>query len=314
MSTPQDTFLADTGVAAVVAATKTWFNGTWSAWCAGSHPFRSPLVPGALDPLLAEGVSTVGNCRISCATVRLIQLTGLAGLTLDSTTPTVVFKNCTRSWSVYLEFPLVFPTLGAKVTYYGMSVNALAQSVAASLVPTGGNGTLVIEVPMTSGPAGAPPAAFDFSNPTVRLNLAVDFGAVSGLSSAVKNYVNAALASQSDQLLEALRSSLKDATVPLTNAYKAAVGAAVLKKITLQSFTIPDYTAQGCTLTGPCHPCDACCICTSNQVCTDTCRLCPCLTCSSPVRPIHWAFFAPILVLAAVYGILAVRQIRSGHF
>lgn len=285
----ETTFVNDTNVANVISSTRTQFNSLWPSIANQVHSLHAPLVSGPLDTLLAEGTSTVGNCRIACGTFRIIELSGLHLLTLD-TTPTVVFKTCDELWSVFITWPLVFSTMSAKATYYSIQPDAAVQQENTTLQVTTKTGSLLMEVPISA------PLVFRFSDMQIRLNLSLAFGNPNNSDA----YLQSALAQQSIQFLDALRLSFSDISKTVTKRLRQTLGPTILQNITIPSLVIPPYSIQTCTLTGPCHPCDRCCICATTQVCTDDCMDCGCLKCSSKPRWTIWLFFVSVILLLAL--------------
>lgn len=288
----ENTFLTYPPIASILSQTRTWFANEWPNICSSNLTLPSPFASGTLDPLLSEGTSTVGNCRISCGTARIIQLSGLSGVTISNATVRALFKTCDRQWLVIVSMALDVPALSAEVTYYGMSQSSVSQGVAQPLTVTGAAGNLVLEIP-TDG------TNFFFEDVNVLMNMAIFFGDLTLPDLQVNSYVNSALDAQTDQFIGALRNTLD--AMNFTSSYKKTLGANTLVPITIPGFVIPPFVPQGCTLTGPCHPCDNCCICTSTQVCTDNCLNCPCINCNASIGFREIVFVVCVFVLLMVY-------------
>jgi hypothetical protein len=286
----ETTFVNDSIVANVISSTRTQFNSLWSTIATGQHnTFHAPLVSGSLDPLLAEGTSTIGNCRVACGTFRIIELSGLSSITLD-TTPTVVFKTCDELWSAFITWPLVFSTMMAKGTYYSIQPDSAVQEENTSIDVVSTKGSLLMEVPISK------PLVFRFPDMQLRFNLSLTFGNPEGSNA----YLQSALAQQSVQFLDALRLTLSDFSKTVTKKIRQVLGPSILQNRTIPTLVIPPYTLQTCTLTGPCHPCDRCCIRATTQLCTDDCLDCACLKCSSKPRWTFWLFFVSVILLLAL--------------
>lgn len=285
----ETTFVNNTIVTNVISSTRTQFNSLWSSIANTHQKLHAPLIEGSLDPLLAEGTSTIGNCRIACSTFRIIELRGLSTITLD-TTPTVVFKTCDELWSAFITWPLVFSTMSSKATYYSIQPDAVTQEENTSIEVISKTGSLLMEIPISA------PLVFRFSDMQIRLNLSLAFGTPENSNA----YLQSALAQQSIQFLDALRLSLSDVSKTVTKRIRQVLGPSILQNISIPGLVIPPYTVQTCTLTGPCHPCDRCCICATTQLCTDDCLDCPCLKCSSKPRWTYWIFFGSVILLLAL--------------
>ena len=277
-----------TNIADIVSATQTWFTTEWPNFCQKNYTFGYPLVSGTLDPLLMEGTTTIGDCRVACGTARLVELTGLSSLTLAN--PNVVFKTCTRSWEAHIHFPLASAAFSSKVTSYSTNSQVASQSVYNTLNVTSSSGTLVLIVPMKQ--LASTSYFFDFTNAEIQMNLSLTFAKVNN------SYIDAALDTQASQFLKALRSVCK--RLPLWPSLKSTLGSTVLTKRTL-TMTIDPWVPQTCTLSGPCHPCDTCCICMTTQTCSDSCMNCDCIDCES--KPTYWKL---VFFLAVVFVGFAV--------
>ena len=286
------TFLSNTDVSTALAATRTYFNTNWQNFV--PTDVTKPILPGALDPLLSEGSSTVGNCAIACATFRLIELSGLSGMTLDSTA-SVVFKNCDRYWLALVTYPLLLD-LQARGTFYANKLpNYSSMAVNTAVTVDQANGSLLIEIPITG------PTTFDFSRQQVKFNLTVNFSIDSSDS-----YLQAALAEETKAYNDALRASFEQFSGIFSQEIRRSLGPSILKAITIPEFVFPTVEFQTCTLSGPCHPCDRCCLCQVSQLCTEECMKCDCVTCQSSWKWTNWILLGCVLL----FGLVTVSAMR----
>lgn len=284
-------FLTD--VSDITSATQTWFLDQWPEICTSSRTLPDPLISGTLEPLLGQGTTTIGDCRIACGTARLIKLTGLSTLVIQN--PSVVYKTCSKHWSAYIMFPLVTSSLQGKLTSYSMDSESSNQHMSRNVNVSAVSGTLLLVVPLKKNSESS--YTFDFVNTDVSMNLGLSFEKTGS------SYVDAALDVQANEFVGALRKTLSN--LPLKNNFKNTLGAALLTKRTY-SMTINPWVAQGCTLSGPCHPCDTCCLCMSTQLCSEECMKCECITCESKSTSWKWLFLVAVVILLSI---LLLKQI-----
>ena len=265
---------------------RTWFNSKWSSF---EFDYTSPIVSG-LDPLLLEGNTTLGNCRIACATTRLVEIDGLDTAQIPGTNYNASFRTC-ETRAVYVTLPVTFTT-SSKVLYYAMDQTSASNSVVTC--DTSVSGTFVLTVPFFSK-GNEHTFRYDLSTAAFNVSLSVVPPTITG----PQEYVTASLATESTNALLSLRKTFQ--SYYFTPKLKAAVR---LTPLTL-TFALPTLTKQltspNCTLTGPCDPCDACCLCVARKICTDACKGCPCMTCTTTLRVHELLFFILIGTLAAVF-------------
>jgi hypothetical protein len=283
-------FLANTDVDTALSSTVTYFNTNWQNFVPNN--VASPILPGSLDPLLSEGSSTVGNCAFACATYRIIQLNGLSDILIDDT-PSVVFTNCDKYWLALVTYPLIINVTARSTFYSNQQPNYVAAGVNSALTVDNANGSFVIEVPITGL------QTFDLSRQQVKFNMTINFSLTS-----TDSYIQAALAEETKAYNDALRESFDVFSAQISKDIRRTLGPSILKSVTIPTFTFPTVNFQTCNLSGPCHPCDHCCICQVSQMCTEDCMKCPCLTCQSSWKWTNWILVSCILI----FGILLVAR------
>jgi hypothetical protein len=273
----------------ILANVRTWFNSRWTSL---DFAYSSPMVSG-LEPLLLEGNTTLGNCRIACATTRLVEVSGLSTANIPGTNYNASFRTC-ETRAVYITMPVDL-SLSSKVLYYAMDqVDASSAVVACT---TNATATFVLTVPFFSK-GNEHTFRYDLLNASFNLSLSVVPPTITG----PQDYVTASLATEVTNALMSVRNTFQKAYV--TPVLKAGVGASVLKPLTV-SFALPTLTKQltspNCTLSGPCDPCDKCCLCVARQICTDSCKGCPCMTCTSSLQVHELLFYILIGTLATTF-------------
>lgn len=296
-------FLA--GAAPFLTGVRTWFNSEFANIVQQPRTNYVPLQSGPLDPLYASGLSTLGNCRVTCATARLVELDGLATSTAQSAGTHAQFRACGKAPSVLITVPVTM-TLSAKLMYY--AVNQDIGSSATTVIAATGTGSLLITAPMWS--AGNV-NTFRFDHAGVSFNMSVAFTAPT-VDAALQTYVSGALSEQASVFLQGLRNTLD--AVNLLPSMKQSLGPQgtnVMTPLTL-TFALPAPTSQlappSCELTAPCDPCDKCCVCVAQQICSDACAGCPCMNCESASSVSTIAFYALVLIIAASGVALWLRR------
>lgn len=260
---------------------------------------------GPLDPLYADGVSTLGNCRATCATARLIELNGLASSNAQSVGTHAQFRACGKAPSVLITIPVTM-SLSAKLMYY--SVNEDTGSSGTTVIGATGRGSLLVTVPLWSA-GNANTFRFDHAN--VSFNMSVSFAAPT-VDPALQTYVSGALSEQASAFLFGLRNTLD--SVNLLPSMKHALGPQGSNLMVPQTltFALPAPTSQlvppSCQLTAPCDPCDKCCVCVAQQICTDACAGCPCMNCAGSSVVGDIAFYTLVLIIAASAVALWLRR------
>lgn len=271
----------------ILGNVRTWFNLKWA-----SFPFLygSPIHSG-LEPLLLEGTTTLGNCRITCATARLVELSGLSSANIPGTNYSAAFRTCEKR-EVYITLPADF-SVSAKVLYYAMDGTTATTAVVSTTATM--SGALVLTVPFFSK-GNEHTFRYDLLTASFNVSLSV----VPPTVSPCQEYISAAVATEATNALSALRHTFG------SFLYTPLVKAAVRFTPLVQTFALPTLTKQltspNCTLTGPCDPCDVCCLCVARQVCTDACKGCPCMTCSSTIQVHELLFY--ILIGTLVVSLL----------
>lgn len=270
----------------ILGNVRTWFNSNWSTL---DFSFSSPIVSG-LDPLLLEGNTTLGNCRIACATARLVEIDGLDSATISGSNYNASFRTC-ETRMVYVTLPVTF-TVTSKVLFYAMDQTSASNAV--RTCDTSVSGTFVLTVPFFSA-GNVHTFRYDLATAGFNMSLSIVPPTITG----PQEYVTASLATEATTALMSLRAAFQ--RYHFTPKLKAAVR---LSPVTV-TFALPTFTKQlttpNCTLTGPCDPCDACCLCVARQVCTDSCKNCPCMTCTSTTNLHELLFYILIGTLATTF-------------
>lgn len=278
-----------------LSSIRTWFNASWKLQ---DVPYSSPIVSG-LDPLLLEGTTTVGNCRVSCATARIVQLTGFSDATISGDNTTVAFRTC-EVRELLITLPVTLD-LAARVLYYGM-VSGVA-STATVATTAAGAGALLLTVPFFSN-GTTHTVRFDLLKAAFNCSVVVNPPEV---DDALQAYVSAAVAKESSVAMDALRTSF--GSVSLETAIRQAIRLGSVTFTSALPTVAKQLTGPSCTLTAPCDPCDKCCLCVSRQICTDQCMDCPCMQCETQARGHHLLFIGIVLIFCIA---IVVKTKRHG--
>lgn len=257
-----------------------------------------------------------GNCANICGSARVVKVQGLDSHVVFGS-PVVQFVTCGPTPVVTIAYLLeatvpVRAQVQARLSGLGQTwpqsnfpLESQSPEVTVSIRT---QGTALVVVPWIQGGSSQ---RFDWRHVSVSANLWV----TPVTPDALPNWPEELKPFGDAMLTETFRMFQKD----LTDAVRTQLSARISRKLRKALVTqLPVTMACGSvlqtkmsctadTVSAPsaCHPCDTCCRCMQQQVCSDECSACPCVKCG-PVRPTVYVLWA---LAVALYAFLLFRTL-----